>query len=108
HAKEKAAGETERGQEAHEAAGARRDSTGSVSRGAQSRALMDIDFPLLLTSAVLLTGVIWLLDAIAFAPRRADGRHEPKLVEYARSFFPVLLIVLVLRSFLAEPYRIPS
>jgi len=59
------------------------------------------------------TGVIWLIDAIAFAPkRRAAARggdeEQPLLVEYARSFFPVLLIVLILRSFLFEPFRIPS
>ena len=69
---------------------------------------MDIDFPLMLTTAVLVCGIVWLIDAIAFKRRRADEAPEPKLVEYARSFFPVLLIVLVLRSFLAEPYRIPS
>ncbi len=34
--------------------------------------------------------------------------REPIIVEYARSFFPVLLIVLLLRSFVVEPFRIPS
>ena len=34
--------------------------------------------------------------------------QEPILVEYAKSFFPVILIVLLLRSFLVEPFRIPS
>jgi signal peptidase I len=33
---------------------------------------------------------------------------EPLLVEYGKSFFPVLFIVLVLRSFLVEPFQIPS
>ncbi len=89
---------------------------------------MDLDFPLILSWAVIVSGVIWLVDTLAFKPRRlraaeayrasADGRHddaavdeilkEPVLTEYARSFFPVLLLVLVLRSFLFEPYQIPS
>jgi signal peptidase I len=86
---------------------------------------MDIDFPLVLTWAVLITGTLWLLDVLLLKPRRqravrsleASGSRgtdldrvlaEPKIVEYARSFFPVLLVVLVLRSFLAEPYQIPS
>jgi signal peptidase I len=38
----------------------------------------------------------------------AAGYKEPVLVEYARSFFPVILIVLLLRSFIVEPFRIPS
>ena len=86
---------------------------------------MDIDFPLVLTWAVLITGAIWLFDHLLLRPRRmraadalaAGGTSsvdveqtlkEPMPVEYARSFFPVLLLVLVLRSFLAEPYQIPS
>ncbi len=86
---------------------------------------MDIDFPLVLTWAVLICGAIWLLDVLVLRPRRrraaesleASGTRreeldrvlaEPRLVEYARSFFPVLLIVLLIRSFLAEPYQIPS
>ena len=34
--------------------------------------------------------------------------RDPVLVEYAKSFFPVLLVVLILRSFIFEPFRIPS
>lgn len=82
---------------------------------------MDIDFPLVLTWVVLVTGAICLADLVFLRPRRlaaagvvsageegAAAPSEPLLVEYARSFFPVLLLVLVLRSFLAEPYQIPS
>jgi signal peptidase I len=88
---------------------------------------MTFDFPTFLVLACALTGGIWLADAVVFAPRRRrlaqeaagaggeSGRvapspayKEPVLVEYARSFFPVILIVLLLRSFLVEPFRIPS
>lgn len=87
---------------------------------------MNFDFPTFLVLACLVTGGIWLLDAIVFAPRRrqaaagadaaataaadtaAKRYKEPVIVEYARSFFPIILIVLLLRSFLVEPFRIPS
>jgi len=86
---------------------------------------MHFDFPTLLVFLTFFTGGVWLLDALLFAPRRraaatlggddtAAGKkegpavQEPLLVEYSRSFFPVILIVLLLRSFLLEPFRIPS
>lgn len=90
---------------------------------------MTFDFPTFLVLASAVTGGIWLADALLFAPRRrrlADAASgagglslddvdatqtaykEPVLVEYARSFFPVIFAVLVLRSFLVEPFRIPS
>jgi len=89
--------------------------------------VLDIDFPLVLSWAVLISGAIWLFDVVVLKPRRMEAvgvaetagksrgsakldsaTMEPMLVEYARSFFPVLLLVLALRSFLAEPYQIPS
>jgi signal peptidase I len=78
---------------------------------------MNIDFSLILVVATLVTGVIWGLDSLLFArKRKASGEvdektskpKEPLLVEYARFLFPVVLIVLLLRGFLAEPFRIPS
>lgn len=71
---------------------------------------MDIDFSLVLVVLVAVSGFIWLLDALLFAkPRKSAGKtSEPVVVEYAKSFFPVLAIVLVLRSFLVEPFQIPS
>src|SRR5690554_842349 len=59
------------------------------------------------------TGITWLLDRLVFAKRRAARaglleEKEPVVVDYARAFFPVLLVVLILRSFVAEPFRIPS
>jgi signal peptidase I len=38
----------------------------------------------------------------------AAALREPSWVEYSKAFFPVLLIVFLLRSFLAEPFKIPS
>lgn len=68
---------------------------------------MHFDFAAFLVLATALTGIVWLIDRLAFAKARGE-RKEPVIVEYARSFFPVLLIVLVVRSFIAEPFRIPS
>jgi signal peptidase I len=92
---------------------------------------MHLDFPTIMVLAVLITGVIWALDVWLWAPKRRGQfdklvstktgldeeqlekereqiLKEPVLVEYSRSLFPVILIVLILRSFLIEPFRIPS
>ena len=75
---------------------------------------MHLDFAAVLVALTFLTGVIWGLDTLLFAKDRAartpagELPREPLLVEYSRSFFPVILIVLLFRSFLAEPFRIPS
>lgn len=73
------------------------------------------NFALALVLIIAAFFVVWLVDRVAFARRRteravADGDqpHEPVLVDYARSFFPVLLAVLLLRTFVVEPFRIPS
>ena len=71
---------------------------------------MVFDFSFLLVALAALTGAVWGLDRLFFADKRhARGiAKEPVAVDYARSFFPVIVIVLVLRSFLYEPFRIPS
>lgn len=74
---------------------------------------MTFDFALLFVIAAAVTGAVWALDAWVLAPRRAAAgdlaeRREPILVEYCRAFFPIILIVLVFRSFVYEPFRIPS
>ena len=69
---------------------------------------MIVDFALILVIATFLTGAIWALDAWVLKPKRAADAPEPVVVEYARSFFPVILLVLLIRSFLFEPFRIPS
>jgi signal peptidase I len=70
-------------------------------------------FETILVVLTLLTGLIWSLDRLFFAKRRAQragllDEKEPALVDYSRAFFPVLAVVLCLRSFVAEPFRIPS
>ncbi len=74
-------------------------------------------FSEILLGITTLTGVIWAVDSLFFKHQRmmtvmpnadAAAFYEPWWVEYAKSFFPVLLLVLMLRSFLAEPFRIPS
>ena len=75
---------------------------------------MKLDFALILTVLSAVTGLVWLVDRLFFARQRTrmvkDGEEvaEPAIVDYSRSLFPVLLFVLVLRSFIAEPFRIPS
>jgi signal peptidase I len=98
---------------------------------------MNIDFPLVLVILVFGTGLVWLFDHLFLAPARrvalaelqkdypdwsneTSSQHreyaersesvarEPLLVEYSKSFFPVLFLVFVLRSFLVEPFQIPS
>lgn len=71
---------------------------------------MDFDFSFFLLLATVITGLIWGGYLLYLKSQGAvfDEENEPVIVEYARSFFPIVLIVLVLRSFLAEPFRIPS
>ena len=73
---------------------------------------MIFDFAAVLVLLTAASGVIWAIDALFLArnrkPSAGNGRTEPLIVDYARSLFPVFLIVLVLRSFIVEPFRIPS
>lgn len=69
---------------------------------------MIFDFSAILVILVAISGLIWALDAVLWAPKRSADADQPVLVDYARSFFPIFLIVLILRSFIVEPFRIPS
>ncbi len=76
----------------------------------------DLSFVLVLITAI--SGVVWALEHFVFRHIRtgaalAAGRDPEKLqlpntVDYARSFFPIMAVLLVVRSFIFEPYRIPS
>lgn len=65
-------------------------------------------FEIGLLIALIASGIIAALDKWVFARRRSEGEKMPLLADYGRSLFSVFLIVLVLRSFVVEPYRIPS
>ena len=67
-----------------------------------------MNFALILFIALVVTGVIWLIDALTTGRKRPKDGKLPWLVDYSKSFFPVILIVFVLRSFLVEPFKIPS
>src|SRR5437764_11168550 len=67
-----------------------------------------MNFALILFLATVVTGVMALADRVLWARNRPAGKPEPWWVEYPKSFFPVLLIVFLLRSFVAEPFKIPS
>ena len=95
---------------------------------------MDIDFSLVLVCLVAAYGAVWLLDSLLVKGGRVKAAQdfearagqdtrlsveqveeetqrllqEPWVTEYAKSFFPVLLFVLALRSFLFEPYQVPT
>jgi len=75
--------------------------------------MIHFDFEFLLLAGTLVTGIIWLVDVLFFARERQQAStsktlHDPIVVEYSKSFFPVLFAVLILRAFLYEPFRIPS
>ena len=93
---------------------------------------MNVDFSLVLLVLVAFCGFLWILDSVLIKKARlaaieefqrgkakgqaedkvqaavAELAREPLIIEYAKSFFPVLLIVLILRSFLVEPFQIPT
>ena len=67
-----------------------------------------MNFALCLVVLSLISGVVYLLDVLLWAKKRRPEQKPTRLIEYSRSFFPIFFIVLLLRSFLIEPFRIPS
>jgi signal peptidase I len=66
------------------------------------------DFAAVLLLAAVITGLIWLWDAKWARQRRTAGEPEPIVVDMARAFFPVIVVVFLIRSFWVEPFKIPS
>ena len=76
---------------------------------------MEFDFSAILLALTVLFGVVWGLDRLFLYKKRkmrldaaGEAYRDPAPVDWARSLFPVVFVVLVLRSFVAEPFRIPS
>ena len=67
-----------------------------------------MSFALFLFILLAVTGLVWLLDKFVLRSKRSKEATQPWWVEYSISFFPVILIVFLLRSFLVEPFKIPS
>ena len=89
---------------------------------------MDFDIALVLVVLTFVSGGVWLLDKMLWEKERLEKQQaeidrkgkditdqerdallaDPIIVDYAKSLFPVFFIVLILRSFIFEPFRIPS
>ena len=69
-----------------------------------------MNFALILFVLVIISGIAWVADKLYFAPQRriAGIERMPLWLEYSASFFPVICAVFILRSFLVEPFKIPS
>lgn len=67
-----------------------------------------MNFALILFILLVVTGALYAIDFFKFRKLRAKNAKEPLWVEWGASFFPVILIVFVLRSFIVEPFKIPS
>ncbi|CAM4425737.1 MAG: Signal peptidase I [Legionellaceae bacterium] len=67
-----------------------------------------MSFELLLASLVLFSGLVALIEKLYLAEKRSQYKTQPIIIEYACSFFPILLLVFIIRSFIIEPFHIPS
>ncbi|PJK04354.1 signal peptidase I [Lysobacteraceae bacterium NML71-0210] len=70
-------------------------------------------FEIALVSLTAITAIFWTLDRFWLKKRRAESgllgeENLPWYIDYSNAFFPILLAILILRSFIAEPFRIPT
>ena len=72
---------------------------------------MSFNLALILTILTAFTGLVVVVNKFLWQRRdrwKSSSKGRETLVEYSQSFFPVLLFVLIIRSFVFEPFRIPS
>ncbi|MBP6345081.1 MAG: signal peptidase I [Neisseriaceae bacterium] len=67
-----------------------------------------MSFTAVLLIFVLVTGVVWFYDRAQTKKKTDQASNKHHFVDYMRGFFPVIFVVFVLRSFVAEPFQIPS
>ena len=65
-------------------------------------------FAILLVVLTLVSGLIWLIDTLLFKPKREKDAPLPYAAETARDIFPLIAIITIFRSFIYEPFQIPS
>lgn len=70
---------------------------------------INYDFPMFLTALVILTGIMWVINHFVFAKKEETAHGKmAAFFDYGRSFFPALLLVWIIRSFVVQPYRVPT
>ena len=67
-----------------------------------------MNFSEIIVTLVLVSGMISLIDMLPWKQQKIGKQKRSIIIEYARSFFPIMLLILVIRSFIVEPFRIPS
>ena len=65
-------------------------------------------FAAILMTVTFLTGLICLFDLVFLKSKKTPSKKDHVIIEYAKSFFPILLLVFVIRTFIIEPFKIPS
>lgn len=67
-----------------------------------------MNFALIIFLLCVATGILWFVDRLVWRKQRGPDAARPLWLEYTAGFFPVIFVVFVLRSFVAEPFSIPS